>query len=199
MSEFGINLIRDRIPAARQRRLRFVLVAAYLLFAAVALVLTVSQTTAKVVSALNTRDELARLEARFRSWHNTPLGVVPYASGIETELIRRRDSLKAVEQALAGRTCLAPILYQLAAELPPSVSLQSVELNAAEHGFTFDLAMLADRPATRDLAAASLISQWQQDPQFAAELGPITFLGSHRQMNEGKASLIWRFSARLAK
>jgi hypothetical protein len=198
MTEFRLNLIRDRVPDVRRRRARYRGMLIYLGVVGLVLVFVLGGATARLVRAAGLRAEIRDLERTFRAEAGQEGGIRARALELEDELARRYVTLQAVDRRLAASVRAAAVLRELALSLPAGVSLRSLQVNEREGTLSLDL-LVQGLAVEETTGPSDLLARWQDNMVLAAPLKHLAYQGSQLESPGQQSDVVWRFSGRLSR
>jgi len=196
--EFRINLIRDQVPTASERRQRYWGMIAYLGVAGLLVVLALGKATSRMLDARQLRVQIELMESRFLVEHEGSAGIRKQAARLQRALGEEQLALQRVETQLASTARPARLLNALHQALPSGVLLRGLTVSEVERSASFELVVLGGR-AQLEGSSSDLLLRIQQNRELAAHLTDIAFLGSQMEANAARRDTIWRFSGRLQR
>ena len=196
MIEFRINLIRDQVPSAGERRQRYRLMVAYLAVAGVLVVLSMGLASSRLQEARVLRQQRDQLESRFLADHPGADSIRGYAQQLDRRMARDVVALRDVEQQLTGDARPARLVRALVLSLPTGVSLRRLTLNAEEQSVLIELLVFGGTPE-QEADPSRLMGQWARDPELSRQLKDVAFLGSQLEGNVARKDKLWRFTGHL--
>lgn len=196
MIEFRINLIRDQVPGADQRRIRYMAMILYLAVAGLALILAVSMASSRLVQAAGLRAQSQHLEEVFSRSHDGQGGLAATANRLQERLTSQVAALQAADRLLASEARPARLIRALQFALPEGVALRSFSLAREDQSVVIELRALGENVSQG--AQADVLARMQKDPVLMAGLKDLTFISSQIENNAGRIDQIWHFTGQLA-
>ena len=196
MIEFRINLIRDQVPGADQRRTRYKLMILYLALAGLALILAVSMASSRLVEAAGLRGQSQHLEEVFNRNYDGQGGLAATANRLQERMASHVAALQTTDRLLASEARPARLIRALQFALPEGVSLRSFSLSREDKSVIIELRALGE--SVSQGAQADVLTRMQKDPVLMAGFKELTLAGSQMENNAGRIDQIWHFTGQLA-
>jgi hypothetical protein len=195
MAVYEINLARDRVIPAAQRRMWFCALVVYVALTGAVSVVLANKLTRNLLAVREGREHLQALEHRCLG-AGKEQDITRYASETGAAMAWYADTLESVSSMLSRRISAARILFGLASSLPAEASLFSVDLGGDKREIVFEV-MTPEDLSRDNVTPPKLIAAWERDPDISQEVGQITSVDRQSLVLNGRGALIWRFTGHL--
>lgn len=199
MSLLEINLLRARVPGARQRRNTYLAFLAYLAFSGIFLVWVANLCAHRLVDADYHRLDWLRILRGHAQTQPGDLDPDATLTRLQREVQAAGDHLSVVEQVLQQRVRLAPLLLGLRHPLPSGMRMVDVSYNQADHLIQFGVATPEAAPDGERMSSADLTARWTADATLSASLRDIKPVRTERTNMKDQPVLVERYSATVSK
>jgi Tfp pilus assembly protein PilN len=193
--EFRINLLRDQVANAAQRRRRYMAMMTYLGVTGLLLVGAVGLASSRMVEASALRAQSQRVENVYARDHEGQGGLLAGAARLNQRIQKLVMSLQAVDQKLAKDPRPARLVRNLMVSLPAGVSLRTLRVAQEDKSVAIELVLAGGYEG--QVSATDLLGLWQKDEQLMADLAEVNLQGSQIENVGGSSGQVWRFSGRL--
>ena len=190
MNAFRLNLIKDQVPAFKQRRVIFWQMHLYVLLAGLLLVYVSFEATRDVSVYYRMLREAKVIETEFSRKYETQIGMGAYLREVSRDLTRKVERIESIEDLMDKRLLISPVLAGLARPLDPDMSVVRFELGE-NGGFQFDIACARESGANID--SSVLIAAWEADEKLAVVIKNIKPALVQRQLVEAGSKVLLKY------
>jgi hypothetical protein len=194
---YQINLIRDRVMPARQRRALFAGLTVYL-FACIALCLWLAyDASSRFAHSIGQRELGERVGRPGGLPCEGAADVEECAATLTARVDAAADRLNAIQGILQRRVDVVRCILALAGQLEPGMELMRFDLDTAARRLKFDIVVHSDPEAGKggaDKFAATLAA----DAWLGRQVRDVRPVGVQTERLEGEPVQVWRFEAAVA-